>query len=66
MKATVRLLGGNLKVITLKQKEARIRQLAAEFAGSPATPSSPVRRPMPEEQGRKISEALKRRFAQKS
>jgi hypothetical protein len=51
------------KVVTLKQKEARIRQLAAEFAGSSAPPSSATRRPMSEEHRRKISEALKRRFA---
>ena len=53
------------KVLTLKQKEARIRQLATEFAGSSAAPASPARRPMSEEHRRKISEALKRRFAQK-
>jgi N-methylhydantoinase B/oxoprolinase/acetone carboxylase alpha subunit len=53
------------KIATLKQKETRIRQLAAEFSGSsPVTSASLVRRPMPEEHRRKISEALKRRHAQ--
>jgi hypothetical protein len=51
------------KVATLKQKEARIRQLAGEFAGPSAGPSV-AHRPMPEEQRRKISEALKRRHSQ--
>ena len=52
------------KVVTLKQKEARIRQLAAKFAGPSAAPSA-AHRPMPEEQRRKISEALKRRHSQR-
>jgi len=52
------------KVVALKQKEARIRQLAAEFAGSLAPPSPKAHRPMSEEQRRKISEALKRRHSQ--
>jgi hypothetical protein len=52
------------KVVTLKQKEARIRQLAVEFAGSSAAPSSKAHRPLSEEHRRKISEALKRRRSQ--
>jgi hypothetical protein len=53
------------KVLTLKQREARIRQLTAEFSGSSATtPPSLIRRPMPEEHRRKISEAIKRRHSQ--
>lgn len=51
------------KVAALKQKEARIRQLAAQFASPSAVPSA-AHRPMPEEQRRKISEALKRRHSQ--
>ena len=51
------------KVARLKQKETRIRQLAAEFAGS-AAPSSAAHRPLSEEHRRKISEALKRRHSQ--
>ncbi len=53
-----------LKIVSLKQKEARIRQLAAEFAGSSAAPSSKAHRPLSEEHRRKISEALKRRHSQ--
>ena len=52
------------KVVTLKQKEARIRQLAAEFAGSSTAPSSTAHRPLSKEQRLKISEALKRRHSQ--
>ena len=53
------------RIATLRQKETRIRQLAAEFSGSsPATSSSLMRRPMSEEHRRKISEALKRRHSQ--
>ncbi|MBS1839710.1 MAG: hypothetical protein JST77_02550 [Acidobacteria bacterium] len=48
------------KAQQLKQKENRLRQLLTEF-GSPALIT--VKRPMPEEQRRKISEAMKRRFA---
>lgn len=48
------------KVARLNQKEARIRQLAAEFAGS-ASPSPVAHRPLSEEHRRKISEALKQR-----
>lgn len=51
------------KVATLKQKETRIRQLAAEFAGPSSTPSA-AHRPLSEEHRRKISEALKRRHSQ--
>jgi len=49
----------------LKEKENRLRQLAVEFAGSLPAPASKtaVRKPMSEEHRRKISEALKRRFA---
>lgn len=52
------------KVVTLKQKEARIRQLAAEFTGSSAALSSAAHRPLSEEHRRKISDALKRRHSQ--
>jgi hypothetical protein len=51
------------KVAALKQKETRIRQLAAEFVGPSAVPTA-AHRPMPEEHRRKISEALKRRHSQ--
>jgi len=53
-----------IKIVTLKQKEARIRQLAAEFAGSSTAPSSKAHRPLSEEHRRKISDALKRRHSQ--
>jgi hypothetical protein len=52
------------KVVALKQKEARIRQLAAECAGSSAAPSPAAHRSMSEEHRRKISEALQRRHSQ--
>lgn len=48
------------KAQRLKQKENRLRQLLSEF-GSPALVT--VKRPMSEEHRRKISEAMKRRFA---
>jgi hypothetical protein len=52
-----------VKVASLKQKESFLRQLARDFGGSSAAPSA-ARRPMPEEQRRKISEALKRHHSQ--
>jgi hypothetical protein len=51
------------KVATLKQKEVRSRQLAGEFSGPSAAPSSKAHRPLSEEHRRKISEALKRRHS---
>ena len=46
----------------LKQKEDRLLQLATEFAVALPTPVA-GKKPMSEEHRRKISEALKRRFA---
>ena len=49
------------KAAALKQQEERLRQLASEFSSALKTQS--LGRPMSEEHRRKISEAMKRRFA---
>ena len=52
------------KAANTKRMEERLRQLAVEFGGTTgAAPKPGVRKPMSEEHRRKISEALKRRFA---
>jgi hypothetical protein len=47
----------------LRQKENRLRALAAEFGGVAPAPKPGVKRPMSEETKEKIRQAMKRRFA---
>jgi hypothetical protein len=56
--------GHEAAVAKLKLKEQRLRDLAEEFGGSAIVAKPAPKKPMSEEHRRRISESLKRRFAQ--